>query len=149
MHERKRLIEQPKAEEVIKPQTLIERITNGRFKISWDEAAFVQPGAKKDFDFRSMYQQIPCLYGHLYEYNPETIAWFCPSVRVSLNVLRVAEIKNWDWLEIQVETDEETIFLFPPEGFDVIAEWAYPRRRRNLNTNELNRLFETGKNTRF
>jgi hypothetical protein len=134
--------------------TLIEQIAENRWKIVWDEAANLHPEYKSDPELRAMYQIIPCFcvrnkfgikHEEIYEYGYGKLAWLCYRPRVAKRLI----VLNLDWLEIQVETDEETVFLFSIDHTDEISKWAKPLRPRILGPMARKRLSETGKNTRF
>jgi hypothetical protein len=115
----------PKRMQVLK--TLIEKIAGRRYQIGHDPAAEHQEGGQWGAD-RAMYQFILCHHGEIYEYDNEQLAWLCTSPRVANPIIRDLP----EWMEIQVEADKETIFLFPIERVGAVMKWAKPRRKRIL-----------------
>jgi hypothetical protein len=86
--------------------TLMERMAGKSYRIKYDPAAKYQEGGEKG-SLRSMYQYIPCKYGEIYEYDDGILAWHCTSVRLSNKIVRELH----DWMEVQVEFDDGTVFL--------------------------------------
>jgi len=52
------------------------------------------------------------------------------------------QVRNWS-------DDGEAIFLFPVELFDIVAEYARPRKKRQISANHLKKLTESNRAYRF
>jgi len=114
----------------------LRKIYGNCFKIVLDESAFLEPGGKKD----PWYFQIPCKYGHLYPYSDKRIAFYCESGKVRARLLR-----NCPELEVRQCSDiGEAVFLFTPEQFDIVAEYARPRKKRRLSNKHKEKFIASG-----
>lgn len=124
----------------MKPINLKE-LFGDRFKIIIDEAAEGEPGGKTD----PWYLVIPCRNGSISPYSDELLAFHCTArgirTRLHKDHLEI-EVRNWS-------DDGEAIFLFNPDQFDLVANYAKPRRRRQISEKERSRLAKMGRDHRF
>ena len=125
-------------------ETVIEKIAGKRYRIELDPAAANQEGGKRG-SIRSMYQLIPCRYGEIYEYGDGKLAWLCSSVRLSNKLTSNLP----DWMMVQVETEDGTVFIFPVARFKDVAKWAKPRTRRIMSVQQKAAAAERLKSFRF
>lgn len=94
-----------------------------RCKIGLDEAAQYESGGRND----PWLFQIPCKFGHIYPISDKFLGFWCEGIRVRARLRR----EHPEIEEIQ-EGDLESVFQFTRDQFDIVAEYAKPRRRRRL-----------------
>jgi hypothetical protein len=101
----------------------LKTLASGRFRLSLDEAALIEPGGKKD----PRYQVIPCRYGQIYPYSDTLLAIHSKGsgIRRKLQATEGLTVRNWS-------DDGEAIFLFAPGLFSQVAEIVKPKRKRQL-----------------
>jgi len=115
-----------------------------RFKIGLDEAAFCEDESKKD----PWYFKILCKYGDIYPVSDKKLGFHCTGERIRGRLHKEhpeIEVQNWS-------DDGEAIFIFEPEQFDIIAEYAKPRLkpgRKKLSQNERKKLENAGLGHRY
>ena len=111
-----------------------------RHRIVLDESALCEPGGKDD----PWYFQIPCRFGHIYPYSDKLLAFYFDGYGVRAKLHR----KHRD-IETRQWGDTEVVFLFTPEQFPVVAQYAKPKRRRRLSDEHRRKLAVAGRNHRF
>jgi len=124
----------------VKPINL-QNLYGKRFKIVIDESAF-QPGERKDDPW---YYQIPCKIGHIYPYSDKMLGFYCESGNIRNRLHREhpeIEVVNWS-------DDGEAIFLFTPDQFNIVAEYAKPKRKRRLSQEHRRKLEISGQRYKF
>jgi hypothetical protein len=101
----------------------LKTLAAGRFRITSDEAALIEPGGKKD----PWYQVIPCRYGQIYPYSNTLLAVHSKGsgIRRKLQALKGLMVQNWS-------DDGEALFLFKAELCEQVAEIVKPKRKRQL-----------------
>jgi len=112
-----------------------------RFKIDIDESAF----CKKESPKNPWYFKIMCKYGDIYPVSDKKLGFHCTGERIRGRLQKdhpEIEARNWS-------DDGEAIFIFDQEQFDIIAEYAKPRRRRCLKNRDRLRLANAGQRSRF
>ncbi|MEW5924345.1 MAG: hypothetical protein AB1746_10190, partial [Candidatus Zixiibacteriota bacterium] len=105
-----------------------------KFKIGLDEAASCEGESKKD----PWYFLIPCKYGDIYPFSDRRLAFLCNGAGIRSRLQKEhpeIEVRNWS-------DNGETVFVFDPEQFNIIAEYAKPRRKRKVSPKERQRLSE-------
>ena len=112
-----------------------------RYKIGFDPSVQYEEGGKRD----PWYYLILCRSGNIYPYSDELLGFHCTS-RIIRNRLHKEhpEIRVQNWSD-----DGEAIFLFPVELFDIVAEYAKPRKKRQVSESERKRLAEIGQRFLF
>jgi hypothetical protein len=120
---------------MILKQIDLKTLAAGRFRLTFDEAASIEPGGKKD----PWYQVIPCRYGQIYPFSDSLLAIHSKGsgIRRRLQAIEGLTVLNWS-------DDGEAIFLFPQERFDRVAEIVKPRRKRHLSEANKKKLVEAG-----
>ncbi len=116
----------------------LEKKFGKKHRISMDEAWFVEtaesnPDKTKD---KPWYYEISGKYGTIYPKGADTLA-----VRITANRIKgriMAKHKNV--LSLYIEAADESIFLFNPDNFEIVARLIKARRRRQITKNELLRL---------
>ncbi|PKK82038.1 MAG: hypothetical protein CVT49_15750 [candidate division Zixibacteria bacterium HGW-Zixibacteria-1] len=109
-----------------------------RFKIDLDEAADCEGESRKD----PWYYLIPCKYGDIYPFSDRRLAFLCNGAGIRSRLHKEQpeiEVHNWS-------DNGEAIFIFDPEQFHIIAEYAKPRRKRKVSQKERQRLVEMSRN---
>jgi len=112
-----------------------------RFKIGIDEAAFCDGESKKN----PWYFMILCKYGDIYPVSDKKLGFHCTGERIRGRLHKEhpeIDVQNWS-------DDGEAIFIFDQEQFDIIADYAKPRRRRRLKNKDRQRLANAGRRSRF
>ena len=117
-----------------KPLNLKEMYAD-RYRIELDESALCPSESENN----PWYFQIPCKYGHVYPVSDKLLAFYCSGPRI---VARLhadhPELETPQW------GDKEAVFLFPPEMIETIAQYAKPRRKRQLSEKRQKQLSEQG-----
>ena len=119
----------------IEPLNLKESFEK-RYRIAIDESAYL-PGEGKD---NPWYYQIPCKYGHIYPHSDKKLGFYCESgnIRNRLHQEHTdIEITNWS-------DDGEAVFLFTPDQFNIVAEFAKPKRKKRLSQDHRRKLISAG-----
>ena len=114
----------------------IKRDYGDRYKVTLDEAARHEVNGRNN----PWYYQIPCKVGNIYPYSSKLLAFYCEGTGIKARLLR--EQKN---IKLIQDGDIEGVFLFTPDQFDIIAQYAKPRKRRRLSPEQRERLIEAGK----
>ena len=113
-------------------------------RIVLDESAYCEEGGRKN----PWYFQIPCKYGHFYPHSDWRIGFYCESAIIRHKLRRDhPEIEVRQWAD-----DGEAVFLFKPEQFELVAEYAQPKRKRGLrklSAEHKAKLVEAGRDHRF
>ena len=112
-----------------------------RFKIGIDESAFCEKESPKN----PWYFKILCKYGDIYPVSNKRLGFHCTGERIRGRLHKdhpEIGIQNWS-------DDGEAIFIFDQEQFDIVAEYAKPRRRRCLKNKDRRRLANAGQRSRF
>lgn len=105
-----------------------------RYRVVVDDSANQEPGAKTD----PWYFMIPCRYGSISPFSDELLAFHCAARGIRTRLHREhpeIQVQNWS-------DDGEAVFLFRPDQFDLVAEYAKPRRKRQISGKERSRLAE-------
>lgn len=111
------------------------------YRIVKDESAYCEEGGRKE----PWYFQIPCVFGHLYPFSHSLIAFYCAS-----RIIRNRFHKEHPTIDVRQWADDgESVFLFEPEQFDLVAEYAKPKRKRRVSDDQRQRLVEMGREHRF
>jgi hypothetical protein len=115
----------------------LKTLAAGRYRITQDEAASIEPGGKKD----PWYQVIPCRYGQIYPFSDTRLAIHSKGfgIRLKLQAVNGLTIHNWS-------DDKEAIFLFGSALFNRVAGIVKPKRKRRLSDSHKAKLFESGTN---
>ena len=118
----------------LKPLDLKELYAD-RYRIKLDDSASCPGESKRN----PWYFQIPCEHGHIYPVSDKLLGFYCtgPKIRVRLHRDH-PELQTPQW------GDFEAVFLFSPEMFETIAQYAKPRRKRQLSEKRQNQLIEVG-----
>ena len=112
-----------------------------QFRITLDDAAHCEPSGKND----PWYFQIPCKYGNIYPYSDRLLGFHCEGERVRARLHRDhPEIEAHQWSD-----DGEAIFLFKPDQFELIAQYAQPSRKKRLSNDHLRKLIAAGRDHQF
>jgi len=112
-----------------------------RFKIDIDESAF----CKKESPKNPWYFKIMCKYGDIYPVSDKKLGFHCTGEKIRGRLHKDhPEIEAQNWSD-----DGEAIFIFDQGQFDIIAEYAKPRRRRCLKNKDRQRLANAGQRSRF
>jgi len=111
-----------------------------RYKITLDESAFCEKESKRDL----WYFQIPCKYGHIYSISDMYLGFWCDS-----GVIKARMVREAPEIELVQDSDDEGVFRFTPEQFEIVAKYARPRRRRRLSKEHKEKLTKAGSNHRF
>lgn len=101
----------------------LKTLSAGRFRLALDEAAFAEPGGKKD----PWYQVIPCRNGQIYPFSDKLLAIHVKGYAARRKLADIAGLIQHNWSD-----DGEAIFLFPIPLFGRVAEIIKPKRRRRL-----------------
>ena len=112
-----------------------------RYRVRVDESAVQEPGAKTD----PWNYLIPCRHGTISPYSDKLLAFHCTAQGIRGRLHK-------DYPEITVQNwsdDGEAIFLFRLNQFDLVAEYAKPRRKKQVSVNERSRLAEIGRGNHF
>ena len=112
-----------------------------RYRVGLDESARHEPGAKVD----PWHYVIPCRHGGISPFSAELLAFHCtaPGIRAKLHLgHREIEVRNWS-------DDGEAVFLFRPDQFDLVADYAKPKRKRRISEKERDRLAKIGRDHCF
>ncbi len=107
-----------------------------RFKVILDESVKLEPGARSDL----WNYLIPCKNGSIYPFSNTLLEYHCTArgIRTRLNKEHPEiVVRNWS-------DDGEAIFLFQVDQFDLIAEYARPRRKRRLSAKHREKLVKAG-----
>ena len=114
----------------------LKELYGARFKIELDEAAFCEPGGRKN----PWYFKVLCRYGDIYPYSDLLLGFFCNAAKVRGRLHQDhPEIEVRQWSDIG-----EAVFLFRPDQFDLVAQYARPRKRRQISDREKKRLARIG-----
>jgi len=119
----------------------LKDLLGGRYRVVLDESARHEPGAKKDL----WYFMLLCRYGSIYPFSARLLAFHCTArgIRTRLHGDHPRlEIRN-------LSDDGEAIFLFRLDQFDLVAEYARPRRKRRISGEERDRLAKIGRDHHF
>lgn len=114
----------------------LKELFGKRYKIGLDPAAKDEAGGRND----PWYYQILCRFGHIYPYSDKLLAYFCVGSGIRAKIKKEhpeIDILNWS-------DDGEATFLFPLDQFEIMAEYARPRRRRRLSKNHREKLTKAG-----
>jgi hypothetical protein len=113
----------------------LKTLAAGRFRITLDEVALIEPGGKKD----PWYLVIPCRHGQIYPYSDTPLAIHSKGsgIRRKLQAIDGLTVRNWS-------DDGEAIFLFGSALFDRVAEIVKPKRKRRLSDSHKAKLIEAG-----
>ena len=115
-----------------------------RYRIDFDEAALCEGENKKD----PWYFKILCKYGDIYPVSDRLLGFHCNGEKIRGRLHKEhpeIEIHNWS-------DDGEAIFIFKPELFHIVAEFAKPKLkpgRRQLSKNERKKLENAGLDHRY
>jgi hypothetical protein len=117
------------------PSNLKEQFSD-RYRVVLDESADGEPGAKSDpWNFI-----IPARYGSIYPFSDVLLAFHCKArgirTRLSKDHSEIL-VRNWS-------DDGDAIFLFRPDQFKLVAEYARPKRRRRLSPDHRKKLVKAG-----
>jgi hypothetical protein len=124
-----------KTEDLLTKPLDLKKLYAGRYRIELDESAFCPGESKRN----AWYFQIPCKHGHIYPCSDKLLGFYCtgPKIRVRLHADH-PELKTPQW------GDEEAVFLFLPAMLEIIAQYAKPRRKRQLSPERQKQLIEQG-----
>jgi len=114
----------------------LKELFGDKYKIAIDESASC-PGESKD---NPWYYQIPCKFGHIYSYSDKELGFYCESGKIRNRLHQEhtdIEITNWS-------DDGEAVFLFTPDQFKIVAEFAKPKRKRRLSQEHRRKLTNAG-----
>ncbi len=119
----------------------LKDLFGNRYRVTVDESADREPGAKTDpWNFL-----IACKHGTISPYSDELLAFHCTARRIRTRLHRDhprIDVQNWS-------DDGEAIFFFRQDQFDLVAEYAKPRRKRQISAKERSRLAEIGRGNHF
>jgi hypothetical protein len=119
----------------------LRKLYGDKYKITLDESAFCPGESKKN----PWYFQVACKYGVVYPYSNKELAFYCESQKIRDRLHREhPEIKVVNWSD-----DGEAIFIFDPKKFDLIANYAWPRKRRRLSEEHKKKLINSSLCFRF
>jgi len=86
-----------------------------------------------------------CKFGHIYPYSGKLLAYFCESGGIRAKLKRDhPEIECPQWGD-----DGVAVFLFTPDQFGIIAEYAKPKKRRKLSAEHKAKLLEASRDHQF
>ncbi len=113
----------------------LKELYTGRYRFVLDESALHEKGGRRN----PWYFQIPCMYGHIYPHSDKLLGFCCESGRI------IAKLRN-DHPELPIPQDGDgaAIFLFTLDQFDVVAEYAKPRKKRRISEAQKTRLRQIG-----
>lgn len=119
----------------------LKKLFGDRHRVGLDESARYEPGGKKDL----WYFLLLCRHGSIYPFSSELLAFHCMArgIRTLLHRDHLEiEVRNWS-------DDGEAIFLFRPDKFDLVAEYAKPKRKRRLSVKQRQTQVERLRDYRF
>ncbi len=119
----------------------LKKLFSDRYRITLDESARHEPGAKND----PWHFVIPCRRGTISPFSAELLAFHCTARGIRDRLHRdhpEIEVQNWS-------DDGEAVFLFHLDQFDLVAEYAKPRRKKRISEKERLRLAKIGRDHRF
>ena len=123
------------------PVANLKDLFGDRYRVALDESARHESGAKAD----PWHYVIPCRYGSISPFSGELLAFHCRARGIRTHLHRdhpEIEVRNWS-------DDGEAMFLFTVDQFDLVAEYAKPRRKRRISEKERARLAKIGRDHRF
>lgn len=119
----------------MQPINLKEKF-NVRYRVLIDDSIKGEPGARSD----PWNYMIPCRSGNIYSFSEMLLAFYCTARGIRTRLVKEhPEIKVRNWSD-----NGEAIFLFKPDQFDLIAEYARPRRKRRLSPEHRKKLVLAG-----
>jgi len=139
--------------------SLIEKLAQDRYEVSWNKASQDERGFKKDPELRRRYAEIECRRGVLYEYSPDDLAWRLgngsppeakylrrilrdrpPWLHISVSALSASGADNdgeayvkdlqGQGIEYVRKDEDEAILYFHRDHFAEVAKLAGARKRR-------------------
>jgi len=114
----------------------LKLLYGAEYRTVMDESAFC-PGENKR---NPWYHRLPCKFGHIYPYSIKMLAFYCQSGKIRNRLHREhPEIKAINWSDYG-----EAIFLFTPDQFKIVAEFAKPIRKRRLSPDHRQKLTLAG-----
>lgn len=119
----------------------LKKLFGDRYRVGLDESARHEPAAKAD----PWHYLIPCRYGNISPFSDKLLVFHCTALGIRTRLRRdhpEIEVQNWS-------DDGEAIFLFRSDQFDLVAEYARPRRKRRISEKERSRLATMGRDHRF
>ena len=118
-----------------------------KYRIFMDEAWYIEtaesnPDKMKD---KHWYYEIRGKYGVIYLYGVDKLA-----VRITANRIKNRiKTEYKDILSLYLEAEDESIFLFNPEYFEVVAKIIKAKKKRQITEEQKVKLVEAGRNFRF
>ena len=106
------------------------------------ETAESNPDKVKD---KPWYYEIIGKYGTIYLHGVNKLA-----VRITANRVKIRiQTEYHDILALYIEAEDESIFLFNPASFEIVASLIKARRRKQLSDEHKAKLIKAGSNFRF
>ena len=118
-----------------------------KYRIFMDEAWYVETAESfpDKIKHRPWYYEIRGKYGTIYLYGTNQLA-----VRITANRIK-SRIKT-DYrniLSLYLEAEDESIFLFSPVNFEIVAGLIKARRKRQITNEQRQLIIERTRNYRF
>ena len=118
-----------------------------KYRIFMDEAWSVETAESNPDKVKEKpwYYEIIGKYGTIYLYGTNKLA-----VRITANRVK-ARIKTeyHDILELHLEAEDESVFLFNPVNFEIVASLIKARKRKQLSGEHRSKLIKAGSNFRY
>jgi len=112
----------------------IKKLYGNKYRIEFD------PSYEKGLNKIEFYI-IPCKYGYIYAYSEEYLVFYCTGKKIK-NKLH----SDHSEIEMRNESDNgEAMFIFKEELFNIIAEYARPKRKKVLSENNKIRFIQAGR----
>ncbi len=118
-----------------------------KYKVFMDEAWEVessQANSDKAKD-KPWYYEIRGKYGVIYLYGTNKLAVRITAKRIKSRI----KIEYKDILKLYIEAKDESIFLFNPENFELVAKLVKARKRKQLSVEHKAKLIKAGSSFRF
>ncbi len=118
-----------------------------KYRIFMDEAWYEETAESypDKIKHRPWYYEIRGKYGTIYFYGTDKLA-----VRITANRIK-SRIKThyWNILRLYLEAEDESVFLFSPENFEIVAGLIQARRKRQITNEQRQVIIERTKKYRF
>lgn len=118
-----------------------------KYRIFMDEAWYVETAESypDKIKHRLWYYEIRGKYGTIYLYGTNKLA-----VRITANRIKSRIMTDYrNILSMYLEAEDESIFLFSPVNFEIVAGLIKARRKRQITNEQRQLIIERTKNYRF
>jgi site-specific DNA-adenine methylase len=125
----------------------LNKLYGKKYRMFMDEAWYIEtaesnPDKMKD---RHWYYEIRGKYGKIYLYGVDKLAVMITANRIKSRI----KTEYKDILSLYLEAEDESIFLFDPEYFEVVAKIIKAKKKRQITDEQRYLIIERTKKYRF